>query len=130
ELSFAFTDKNASEMRERGKIAARAETSLFRNDGMHAAVEAFENELERLDANAGKSACKRVRPDEHDRPRRRNIERVADTDRVADDDVSLQGLDLLAADDLVLERAESRRYPVGDLAAVKQRLHRVRRTLN
>src|SRR4051812_27237785 len=117
-------------MRERSEVAACTETSLFRNYGMNAAIEAFENEFERLDADAGEPTCQGVCPDEHDRTRRRRIERVAHANGVADNNIPLERLDLFAADDLVLERPESGRYPVRDLAAVKQRLDRVRRTLN
>ena len=54
------------------------------------------------------------------------IEWLADADRVADDDISLQLRRLVSADDLVLEGAESGRDAVCDLAAVEERLHRGR----
>ena len=55
---------------------------------------------------------------------------AAPANSVTDNDVSLEQFDLFATDDLVLEGSKSSRYAVGYLAAVKQRLHGRRRTVD
>jgi hypothetical protein len=90
---------------------------------MNACVETVEYKLQCLEPDPGKTASERIGPDKHYRPHRRRVERLANAHRVTDDNVSLEQCCLVGTDDLVLERSETGRNSVGDLAAIKQRLH-------
>ena len=92
---------------------------------MHAAVEHVQQQLQRRDADAGMAPRQRVGADQHHGAHGGGVQRIADADRVADDDVVLQLGGLLGRDQPVLERAEAGGDAVGDLAAVQQRLHGV-----
>ena len=97
---------------------------------MNTAVQELEYEIEGLGPDARKAPRQRICPDEHDRPDGSRIKRLANTDGVTEDYVSLEGLDLLETDDLVLECSKARRDAIGDLASVEQRLHSPGRTLD
>ena len=84
---------------------------------MYAAIKKFKDEFQSVKSDARISTCKRVRTDQHDRPNGRNIERLADPDGVADDNISLKLFNLFAADDLVLECTKTGRDAIRDFAA-------------
>src|SRR5580765_3751501 len=86
----AFADQDTGTMGERCEVTAGSETSLFGNDWMNSAIETFEHQFERFEPDAGKAPCERIRPDQHYRPYGRRVKRLANTDGVADDNVSLE----------------------------------------
>ena len=129
-LRLAQPDQHQRHVGQRGQIAAGAQRAFLRDARMHAAVEHVQQQLQRLDADAGMAARQRVGADQHDRAHGGGVQRIARADRVADQDVALQLGDLLGRDQPVLERAEAGGDAVGDLAAVQQRLHGIRGALD
>src|SRR5688500_1297998 len=97
---------------------------------MYPSVQTFKNQVQCFLSDSRKSASKSIRPDQHYRPDRRSVKRIADADCVADDYIPLQQFDLFKTDDLVLERAETRGDAVSDLSAFEQRINGVRRPLD
>src|ERR1043166_8203219 len=91
---------------------------------MNARVKAIDDQLKRLEPNAGESACQRVGADQHDRSHGRVVEWLADPNRMTDHHISLQGLDFFPADYLVLESPKTGRNAICDLTAIEQGLNR------
>ena len=60
---------------------------------MNAAIEKFDQQFQSFQPDARKAARQSIGANQHNRPRRRNVERISDADRVAQKNVSLQKLD-------------------------------------
>src|SRR6185369_7629841 len=130
ELRLAFTDQYTRKMCQRRKVAASSETSLFRNDRVNAAIQKFQDEVECREPNSRISSRQGICTDQHDGPYSRRVEGIADTNCVANDNISLEQLNLFAADYFVFERTKAGRNSVCDLAAIEQRIHRGRGTVH
>src|SRR5258706_11950081 len=103
-------------MCKRCEIATGAETSLFGDQGMDSAIQAFEHQFERFEPDTRIAACQRVCPNEHDRSYRRRIERLANANRMTDDNISLKRFDLFPADYFIFESTKPGRDAIRDLA--------------
>jgi len=77
-------------MRERGEVAARTDRSAARHTRMHAPVEELDQPLERAAADSGVTLCEHVRPQQHRGPNRPHGQRLANTGRVAPQEVQLK----------------------------------------
>src|SRR5687768_12259521 len=117
-------------MRQRRQITTCAEASLFRYYRMYSSIQTFKDEFERFQPDPGKPTGKRVRSNKHDRTHGRGIEGISHAHCMADDYVSLKLFNLREANDLILKCTETGGYPVGDLAAFKQRVDGICCTLN
>src|SRR6185369_17666015 len=107
-----------------GQISAGSKTSLFRNNRMHAAVKTFDDQLKGFNTNSGETARQRIGSDQQYRPHSWRIERIANADGMAENDIALKLLDFIRADYLVLERAKTSRYAIRDLTTLDQPIHR------
>ena len=112
----ALADERQREMRERREVARRADRAAARHDGQHAAVEAVEQQLDRLDARAGVSLRERVRAQQHRRADDLVGVRLADAAGVRAQQPQLQLPRQLLGDRAVDEAAEAGVDAVGVLA--------------
>ena len=103
----ALADERQREMRERREIARRADRAAARHDRQHAAVEALEQQLDRLDARAGVALRERVRAQQHRRAHDLVRVRLPDAARVRAQQPQLQLLGQLLGDRAVDEAAEA-----------------------
>jgi hypothetical protein len=63
DLGLAHPDQHQRHVRQRRQVAAGAERAFLRDDGMHAAIEQFEQQLQRRKPHAGVPARQRVGAD-------------------------------------------------------------------
>ena len=110
-----LADERQREVRERGEIARRTDGAARRHDRQHAACEAFEQQLDRLDARARVSLRKRVRAQQHGRPDDRVGVRISDPAGVRAEQTQLQLPGQLLRDLLRDEAAEAGVDAVGVL---------------
>ena len=87
---FAFADQHQREVRQRRQVAARPDRSARRHDGMHTAIDQRDQQLERLDPNAGKAFRQHVRAQRHRRADDGHRQRIADAGGVAAQQIDLQ----------------------------------------
>ena len=104
-------------MRERREVAAGADRAAARHARQHAAVEALEQQLDRLDARARVALRERVRAQEHRRAHDLVRVRLADAAGVAAQEPELELLGQLLRDRARDEAAEARVDAVGVLLA-------------
>ena len=90
---FAATQQHDRQMRQRRQVAAGADRSLLRHHRHDAGVEHGGQRLQRADANAGMTAHQGVDADDQHRAHHFGGERLADADRMGDDQVALQFLE-------------------------------------
>ena len=116
-----LADERQRQMRERCEIAAGADRAARGHAREHAAVEAFDQELDRLDSRARVALGERVRAEQHRRAHDLVRVRLADAAGVAAEQAKLQLLDLVVRDRLRDEAAEPRVDAVGVLARPARR---------
>ena len=116
-----LADERQREVRQRGQIARRTDGAARRHERQHATFEAFEQQLDRLDARAGVALRKRVRAQQHGRPDDRVGVRISDPAGVRTEQTQLQLLGQLLRDLLRDEAAEAGVDAVGVLAASRAR---------
>ena len=104
-------------MRERCEIARRADRAASRHDGQHAAVEAFEQQLDGLDPRSGVAFRERVRAKQHRGAHDLVGVRLPHAAGVRAQQPQLQLLGQLLGDRAVDEAAEAGVDAVGVLAA-------------
>ena len=109
---FALAQHDQHDMRQRRKIAARAERALLRDHRMHAAVQHGKQRFERRQADAGIAACKRVAPQQHRPAHDLARQRRAHAAGMADDQIALKRSCLLLGDKRVGKFAEAGRQTV------------------
>ena len=94
-------------MRERREIAARADRAARGDARQHAAVEALDQQLDRLDVRARVALRERVRAQQHRRAHDLGRIGLPDAARMAAQQAQLQLLDLIVGDRLGDEAAEA-----------------------
>ena len=120
----ALADERQREMRERREIARRSDRPAARHDRQHAAIEAVEQQLDRLDARAGVALRERVRAQEHRGAHDLVRIRLADAARMRAQQPQLQLAGQLLRNRAVDEAAEA------GVDAVRVLLRSVRRALD
>src|SRR5437773_7205859 len=86
----AFANQGQSEMSERSEIAAGADRALFRNDGVHTAIEHFTKHLDNFEPDPAESESKHVGAQQHHRARLRLRKWIANSASVAANEVKLE----------------------------------------
>ena len=116
EPGLPLADERQREVRERCEVAARADRAAARHVRQQPAVDALDQELDRLDARARVALRERVRAQQHRRAHDLGRVRLADAARVAAEEPQLELLGQLLRDRRRDEPAEPRVDPVGVLA--------------
>ena len=111
----ALADERQREVRERCEVAGGADGAARRHERQHAAVQALEQQLHRLDPRPRVALRERVRAQEHRRAHDCVGVRLADAARVRAEQPQLQLLRQLLGDLLRDETAEARVHAVGVL---------------
>ena len=112
----ALADERQREVRERSKVAARPDRAAARHVREHAAVDALDQELDRLDPRARVALRERVRAQQHRRAHDLRRVRLADAAGVAAQQPQLQLLGQLLRDRRRDEASEAGVDPVRVLA--------------
>ena len=115
-MRLSFTDQRQGEMREWREVAARPDGAAARHARDHAALEAPEQKLDRLDARTRRAFRERVGAEDHRGADDLAGVRLADAAGVAPQQPQLQLLGQLFGDGLRDEPAEAGVDPVGVLA--------------
>ena len=115
EPRMALADEREREMGERCEVAAGAHRAASRDVRQDAAVEAFDQQLDRLDPRARVALRERVRPQQHRRADDAGRIGLADAARVAAQQAELELVDAVVGDRLGDEAAEARVDAVGVL---------------
>ena len=102
------------------KISARAHRSARRHARVNAAVQKFNEQFERLDANARESLRQHVGAQQHRCPHDRHGQRVANARGMAPEEIELQGVELVGRDAHVREVPEAGVDAVGRLVAMRE----------
>ena len=111
-----LADERKRQMRERCEIPTCPDRATRGHPRQHAAVEAFDQELDRLDSRARVALGERVRAEKHRRADDLVRVRLAHSARMAAEQAKLQLLDLVVRDRLRDEAAKPRVDAVGVLA--------------
>ena len=106
EPRLSLADERQRQMRERCEIATRPDRAARGHTREHAAVEALDQELDRLDSGARVALGERVRAEQHRRADDLVRVRLADPAGMAAQQAKLQLLDLVVRDRLRDEAAE------------------------
>jgi hypothetical protein len=112
----AFAGEDKRHVRERRKIARRADGSLRRDDRRDTLVEHRYEKIDDLEAHAGVAAGKRVRAQEHGRPSRVERKRVADAARVAAHEIALERHRVFGRTRHVFQTTKACRHSIDALA--------------
>ena len=122
-VSLAESQHDENHVRERRQIAGSAERTLLRDKGRHALVEHRNHGLKGLEAYAGVALREVIDAKQQHAARHILREGISRADRVRDDQVLLQFLALIGADDDIAELSEARRNAVDHLLLCDQIVH-------
>ena len=103
----ALADEDERQVRERRKVAARADRSAARHARVDAAIEHVDQPLERAAADAGEALGEDVGAQRHRRTHGADRQRLADAGRVAAQQIELERAKRIARDRRLGQRAEA-----------------------
>ncbi len=101
-----LADDGERHVREVHEVAGGADAAALGDVGRDAGVDHVPHQLQQLDPHAAVALDERVEPHRQHGDGDVGLHRLAETGRVAADQVDLQRLDLVVVDDLVAHRAE------------------------
>ena len=117
---FAFADQHQGQMRKRREVATGAHRSARRDDGMDAAIQELDEQLEGFDSDAGESLGEHVCTQRHCRAHNGNRQAVADASGMTAEQVDLEVRQRVCRNPHLCEIAEARVDAVRRFVAARE----------